>query len=405
MLPLVQLGPVLNRLSSTEERLVASAVIVVVAVLLGAIVTPLLVRHLRRLLAQRYFGGSLGDWMGRLNERFPITTPVGLFLRSLQVVVISLTLVALVLVWQQAALLLRITETIQFRPATVIRTVFTIALAVAAYVGMGLVEDFITSFGQETDRMTAHQEQIVTRVTQITLLIAVGLVGLSIWNVSPGGILVGAGFLGIVVGLAARQTLGALIAGFVLMFSRPFEIGDWVAIDDEEGIVTDITIVNTRLENFDGEFVVLPNDKVADSAITNRSQKGRLRLRVDVGVDYETDPDHAVEVAEEAIETVDVVESAPAPHVFPREFGDSAIVLEVRFWIEHPSPPKRWQAHAKVIRAVKLAFDREGITIPYPQRELSGRAETGGFRVHDGRDPATSEPEAFPDGDGPEEER
>ena len=191
------------------------------------------------------------------------------------------------------------------------------------------------------------------------------------------------GFLGIVVGLAARQTLGSLIAGFVLMFSRPFTIGDWVEIGDDEGIVTDITIVNTRLENFDGETVVIPNDRVSNQPITNRSERGHLRIRMDVGVDYATDPDHAVEVAQSAIDEVTHVTDAPPPQVLPKSFGDSAVVLELRFWIDQPMPPKKWRAISGVVGSVKAAFDDAGIKIPFPQRELSGRAETGGFRLNE----------------------
>jgi small-conductance mechanosensitive channel len=167
------------------------------------------------------------------------------------------------------------------------------------------------------------------------------------------------------------------------MFSRPFTIGDWVEIGDEEGIVTEITIFDTRLENFDGETIVLPNDSVSNEPIVNRSERGHYRIRLDVGVDYETDPDHAIEVAQEAIADQKPVADAPPPRIIPKSFGDSAVVLEMRFWIDRPTPPRKWRAIDAVVRAVKEAFEAEDIKIPFPQRELSGRAETGGFRVHD----------------------
>jgi small-conductance mechanosensitive channel len=172
------------------------------------------------------------------------------------------------------------------------------------------------------------------------------------------------------------------------MFSRPFTIGDWVRIGDQEGIVTDITIFNTRLENFDGEFVVIPNDQVSNQAITNRSQKGLLRLRVDVGIDYANDPDHAKRVALDAISDCPEVVDAPPPQVFPKNFGDSAVVMEMRFWIDHPTPPRKWKAVSAVVTSVKSAFEQEGIEIPFPQRELSGRG--GGFDVKGVDDAAES---------------
>jgi small-conductance mechanosensitive channel len=380
-----QFGSVLGRLSSTEERLLASVALALAAIALAALVVPLLARQCRRLVARRYLGGAIDDFVGQVNDQFPVTTPVVLLLRSLQVGICLVTALTLLVIWDQQWLIAQSYGLLRFSLADVLAWVFTGVLVIGAYVGMGLLEDAVAAFSREADRMTAHQEQIVTRIGQIGLLVVVAFVLLGFWGVDLGGLLVGAGFLGIVVGLAARQTLGSLIAGFVLMFSRPFEIGDWVEVGDEEGVVTDITIINTRLENFDGEFVVIPNDRVADRAITNRSQKGRLRLRVEVGIDYDADPATAAAVATEAIATVDHVEATPKPNVFPRDFGDSAVILEMRFWIEHPTPPKRWRAQAEVIERVKAAFDREGISIPYPQRELSDRVGTGGFRVDDGR--------------------
>jgi small-conductance mechanosensitive channel len=161
------------------------------------------------------------------------------------------------------------------------------------------------------------------------------------------------------------------------MFSRPFTVGDWIEVGEEEGIVTDITIMNTRLQNFDGETVVMPNDRVNDQSLINRSANGRLRLRTEVGIDYDADPDHAEAVALDAIEAVDIIEDAPAPKVIPKAFGDSSIVLELRYWIEHPSPPRKWRAVSGVVSGVKAAFDEADITVPFPQRELSARDDVG----------------------------
>jgi small-conductance mechanosensitive channel len=383
----LQTVPVLDGLAGTEERIVASALLVAAALVVAALLAPFVVRQARRVVAKRYLGGRLMAAVSAVNEKFPLTTPIRFFLRGLQLSVLLLTVLALLVVWNQVATATAVLNVLDayVSAAAVARGGLTLLLLVGGYVGMGILEDAIESFSQGTTRMTAHQEQIITRVGQLALLLFVGLLSLSVWEINPQGLLVGAGFLGIVVGFAARQTLGSLIAGFVLMFSRPFEIGDWIVVgDDQEGVVTDITIINTRLENFDGEFIVIPNDRVADSAVTNKSQKGRLRLRVDVGIDYEADPEFAETVALEAIEGIDTVTETPPPKVFPKSFGDSAVVLECRFWIERPTPPKKWRTQAAVVNAIKAAFDREGIKIPYPQRELSGRAETGGFRVSEG---------------------
>jgi small-conductance mechanosensitive channel len=228
-------------------------------------------------------------------------------------------------------------------------------------------------------RISRHQREIIYRVSQVVLYSVAGLLIVALFTNDLQSLLVGAGFVGIVVGMAARQTLGAVLAGFVLMFSRPFEIGDWIELDEYEGTVTEITVFDTRLQTFDGEYVVVPNDVVSSQSVVNRSRKGRLRVEVDVGVDYDADPERAAEIARDAIRGLDEILRVPTPQVVLKEFGDSAVVLGVRVWIGDPSARRRWRARTAVIEAVKEAFEEEGLKIPFPQRELMARAEEEGF--------------------------
>ena len=290
---------------------------------------------------------------------------------------------AFVVVWGLEAEAWRRIESLQVQATVVVRLVLTMAFFAAVYVGTGLLDRTVERITKTQDGVTDHQAEILFRILQITMYIAALVAALGFWDVNLGGLLIGAGFAGIVLGMAARQTLGAVIAGLVLMFSRPFEIGDWVQIGEKHGIVTDITIVNTRLQTFDGEYVMLPNDYVGSNEVVNRSRKGRLRIHVEVGVDYGTDVEHAMEVAKETLSDLDDILSVPRPQVVLKEMGDSAVVLDMRVWIDKPSSRRRWRAQTAVIREVKAAFEREGIKIPFPQREVSGRAETGGFRVRE----------------------
>ena len=265
------------------------------------------------------------------------------------------------------------------------RLVVTVVVFLAIYLGLGVLKRFIYEFAKERTALSQHQAELIYLSSQVGIYLLALIVVLGVWQVNLGGLLVGAGFLGIVVGLAARQTLGSLIAGFVLMFSRPFEIGDWVAIGDHEGIVTEITIVNTRIQTFDGEYAMLPNDLVGSSEIINRTRKGRLRIHVVVGVDYTTDLEVAQTTAKEAISDVEETLTVPQPEVVIQGFGPSSIDLDCRFWIDKPSARRRWRARTAVVKAVKSAFDEAGIKIPFPQRELMGRQETGGLQLGDGR--------------------
>jgi len=229
--------------------------------------------------------------------------------------------------------------------------------------------------GRDGDVITAHRREVLHLGIQLVVYALAATFVLALAGVDPRDLLVGAGALGLIIGLAARQTVGAVLSGMILLVSRPFEIGDWVVVDDDEGIVTDITLFNTQLRTYDGEYVIIPNDEITRSNVVNRSREGKLRVSVDVGVDYEEDLTHAAEVAERAMR-----ESGASGLLADREsevvgkrFGDSAVVLTCRFWIDSPTAPRKWEAQTAVIRAVREAFAEEGITIPFPQRELSER--------------------------------
>lgn len=301
----------------------------------------------------------------------------------------------LIAVWEAGPQVDVIVTALDLQQDDIINVVFTAGILAAAYSLTRVSKNAIRRLSRERGAITNHQQEVLHHVAQIAIFVVAGFVVLALWNVKPESLLVGASVATVMVGLAARQTLGAVLAGFVVLFSRPFELGDWVQIGDEEGVVTDITIFNTQLRTFDEEFVMIPNDLVTDTEIVNRSRKGRLRLEVDVGVDYETHVEEAMRVATEAMQEVDLLMDKPDPHVVLSEFGGSSVVLRLRFYINNPSARKMWKARTQVIARVKDAFAQEGIKIPFPQRELSGRGE--GFVVAQDRPVETASTSA--DGD------
>ena len=266
-------------------------------------------------------------------------------------------------------------------PEFVITVVVVIAIQVFAGIATRLLDDLTT----ESQALTEHQREVGLRVTNLTLWTVGLIVILGVWDVDLTGLLVGAGFLGIVIGLASRQTIGSLLAGFVLMFSRPFEVGDWVVVDDHEGVVSDITMMSTRIQAFDGEYIVVPNDVVSSETVVNRSRQGRLRAEIEVGIDFDADVHHArdvaIRVANELADETQAIRDSPEPDVLVRRLADSAVVLVVRLWIDRPTSGQVNRIRDDLMCNVTEAFKNEGIKIPYPQRELSGREETGGFQI------------------------
>jgi len=363
--------------ATTLNRVVAT--LVVVAVVVGVRIAA------RRWRRNREFGSGRSFPNLAVSAGVTLTTGAGI--------------VGVVLLWDLMAPLRRSYQSLGLEDLAG-RVLLAVVVLATTYALTGFVGRVIEEFTGKRSSISEHQREIVYRLTQVGLYTLAMLVVVGLFTRDLGSLLVGAGFLGIVVGMAARQTLGAVLAGFVLMFSRPFEIGDWVEIGEREGIVTDITIVTTRIQTFDGEYVMLPNDEVSGQPITNRTRKGRLRIEVEVGIDYDHDPSRAAKIARETVKELEEVLQVPTPQVVGKRFGDSAIVLGVRVWIDNPSARRMWRARTAVIESVTDAYDEAGIKIPFPQRELMGRTEEGGLAIAEGA-PVASQREAE-DGDGNE---
>lgn len=269
-------------------------------------------------------------------------------------------------------------------PLNGVRLLVTMLALMLGYTVSRVTKRFV-HVGAGRDALTNHQREVLHHLVQILVFVPVVLFVLGLWSFPVDNLLLAGGAIGIVAGLAARQTLGAILAGFVLLFSRPFRIGDWIEVEEAEGIVTDVSIFNTQLRTFADELVMIPNDQVTESSVVNYSRSNRLRVSVDVGVDYGADVRRAAEVAVEAMADLDPVSDRNDPDVVLDRFGDSAVVVTLRFWIDDPSIRRKWAAQNAVVNAVKEAFEAEGIKIPFPQRELAGRDETGGVRLrHEG---------------------
>ncbi|WP_256402695.1 mechanosensitive ion channel family protein [Halorubrum salinum] len=337
-------------LAGNVERLAVSALIV--AVVLAA-------RYLTRRLKRR-------DDELSSTRRLLLSTSVA--------AVTAAGAIALIGVWNRSGALLE-----AVRSAAIADQLSNVVLAVVLLAIAYAVTDFlggvIREVAAESASISDHQQEVILRLTQLSVYTAALLVVVGLFTDNVGGLLVGAGFLGIVVGMAARQTLGAVLAGFVLMFSRPFEVGDWVEVGDHEGTVTEISIMSTRLRSFDGEVITLPNDDVRAGSIVDRSRRNRLRIEIEVGVDYDTDIDRASEIVENAVAGVEDVAEMPEPNAVTKRFADSAVVLGLRYWIRNPSMRKRWRTQTAAMSAMKSALEEAGIVIPFPQQTLSARAE------------------------------
>ncbi|WP_224269671.1 mechanosensitive ion channel family protein [Haloprofundus salinisoli] len=291
---------------------------------------------------------------------------------TLLVAELAAAVLALAAVWNLVVVFDVLAQAVLVDRWTAVRQVVTVAVLATAYLVVRLVNRSIDRLAA-TDALTKHQSEVAYHVTNVGIFGFGVTVLLYLWGIQLGDLFIGAGVASAVIGLAARETLAAIIAGFVLLLSRPFRAGDWVEVDGRSGIVEDVTIINTKLRTYSDEHLLVPNDHITNNQLMNYSRSDRLRIELEVGVDYETDLEHAQEVAEAAIRDVDTVRDVPSPRAIPQEFGESSILLELRFWIGEPTMRRFWKAKGAVIREVKAAYEREDISIPFPQQTHSRR--------------------------------
>lgn len=368
-------GQPVDELTTTEGRLATTGVVVVVGFLVAFVAFPVVLRAVARVVRSLLPDGVV-EILDVMNAALP-TTVTGLTLRAGQFTVVGTVGVTLLATWgmvDTAVTVLSVTW--RSLPFAGQLTVTLVVLAVA-YVAADSVESGVREFGDGTERITPHQEEVMLRVGHLGIMLVVAAGLFTLWGFDLSGLLVGAGALSIVVGLAARKTLGSAFAGFVLMFSRPFTVGDWVELGEHEGVVTHLTIMHTKLREFDGKQVIIPNDVVGERSIRNLSYQDVLRLQTEVGVAYDADPAHAEQVALDAIAGIDGVLEGPPPQASATAFGDSAVRLTLLYWIDDPNPLDARRAREAVVHSVKQRFESEGIGMPFPHRTLSGQVDTG----------------------------
>jgi len=181
------------------------------------------------------------------------------------------------------------------------------------------------------------------------------------------------------IGFALQDVLKNFAAGVFIFTDKPFRIGDWIEWDGNAGVVEDISLRVTRVRTFDNELLTVPNSNLTDDVIKNPVAKEQLRLKFLFGIGYDDDIDRATEIIVEEAEAHDDILEDPGPSVRLTELGDSSVGLQSRIWIDDPSRADWVKTRGEYVTAVKQRFDEEGITIPYPNRTISGGLEMAGF--------------------------
>ena len=198
-------------------------------------------------------------------------------------------------------------------------------------------------------------------------------------------LLAGLGIAGVAVGFALQNSLANLAAGGMILSTRPFDLGDEIQVAGVEGIVKRMSLVATTILTFDNQTVVVPNNMIWTGVIRNRTTQPVRRVELVFGIDYGDDVEKAERVLRELVQEQTKVLSEPAPIIKLNQLADSSVKFVVRVWAARENCD---DVYWDLTRAVKLRFDREGITIPFPQQEVhlsAGEAERAAPALGPGR--------------------
>ena len=218
--------------------------------------------------------------------------------------------------------------------------------------------------------------RLLIEIFKVAVLIAALLVILNrVFAVELSALLVTSTVLSAVLGLALQDILGNLIAGIALQLDRPFAIGDWIEVGANQGEVIRMNWRTMTLRNIDNQSITVANTNMARQDITNYSRPTRdQRMHVRVGLPYGTPPGVIKRVLLPALQSAEGVQRLPLPDVLVQEYGDSAVYYDLRYWI---SDYGRWpEIQDAVLSQVWYALRREGISVPFPVRDINLREIT-----------------------------
>jgi small-conductance mechanosensitive channel len=214
-----------------------------------------------------------------------------------------------------------------------------------------------------------HAEKSAKRLSAYVIYPLTGVAVLGVFGVPLSALGTAVGLIGLGISFALQDIIANFISGILIMITRPFEIGDQIAADGEEGTIQDISTRATEVKTYDGRKVIIPNSDLYSNQVVNNTGYGNRRFNVIVGVSYEDDIKKAKELAEEVLDEAESVEDHPEPQVLVDELGGSSVNLKLRGWTDNRRA-NIVSGASEVTQLVKEKYDEAGIDIPYPIRTV-----------------------------------
>ncbi|MFH2092930.1 MAG: mechanosensitive ion channel domain-containing protein [Pseudomonadota bacterium] len=209
--------------------------------------------------------------------------------------------------------------------------------------------------------------KFLDNILYYTLMIVVILAAAGQLGINTTSFLTIVGAAGLAVGLALKDSLSNFASGVMLILFRPYRVGDVVTAGGVTGGVAEIALFNTTLNTPDNQRVIVPNSSITSNVITNVTANPTRRVDLVIGISYDDDIKKAKDILESIIKEDSRVLDTPAYKIAVSELADSSVNIVVRPWVK---TTEYWDVYFDLTEKIKTTFDAQGITIPYPQRDV-----------------------------------
>ncbi len=181
------------------------------------------------------------------------------------------------------------------------------------------------------------------------------------------------GAAGLAVGLALKDSLQNFAAGIMMIIFRPFKLGDFIDAAGVNGVIEKISVFSTIMKTGDNREIIIPNGQIYAGAITNYSARDTRRIDMVFGIGYDDDMLKAKQIMEDILIAHEQILDEPAPAVAVAGLADSSVNFNVRPWVKSSD---YWAVRSDLLQKIKLAFDKNDISIPYPQMDIHSKKES-----------------------------
>ena len=236
-------------------------------------------------------------------------------------------------------------------------------------IGFKLINKFVGRFIDVLEKkdvditLSKFLKSLITVGLKVILVLPV----LGYWGIQLSGIAALVASAGVAIGLALQGSLSNFAGGFIILFIRPFKVGDYIETATYGGTVEQIGLFYTHLTTVDNKQILIPNGTLSNGSLINYSAKPTRRVDLTFSVGYENDITHVKEVLNKIIERNKLILKDPAPFVAVSAHSASSVDFVVRAWC---NTEDYWSIYFDLLEEVKITFDKENISIPYPQMDL-----------------------------------